>query len=164
MSPVFWARSIEVNHSFLIMDASRIFTGGIHFCFDLNSSVVVVINEVGNCFGENCKRRIFLLIPIKHFGFQSAEECFHDAVLIAVAHKKESTKKALACHLTEGVNLGRFILQCAVFYFPTQKRLNTWSSSFSSMQSPVISDSASCACCKSTLAKSTENSSSVCSA
>ena len=33
MYPIFWTQPVELNNSFFIMDASRNFTGGIHFVF-----------------------------------------------------------------------------------------------------------------------------------
>ena len=67
------------------MDASLNLEGGIHFVFSLNSAVIVIVNILGNRLGEGIKGVIILLKSIEHFIFQSAEESFRDAIVVAVA-------------------------------------------------------------------------------
>ena len=71
------------------MDASLNLEGDIHFVLAwillLLSAVIVIVDIISNGLGERFERRIIFLKPIEHFIFQSAEESFNNAVVIAVA-------------------------------------------------------------------------------
>ena len=54
------------------------------FCFSLDSAVIVIVNIHSNRLGEGFKGVIILLKSIEYFIFQSAEEGFHNAIVIAV--------------------------------------------------------------------------------
>lgn len=51
----------------------------------MNPAVIVIVDIISNSFGKDLKRRIVLLKSIEHLVLQSSEECFHNAVVIAVA-------------------------------------------------------------------------------
>ena len=67
------------------MDASLNLEGRHPFCFRLDSAVTVIANILGNRLGEGLKGGIILFKSIEHFIFQSAEEGFHNAVVVTVA-------------------------------------------------------------------------------
>ena len=67
------------------MDASLNLEGRHPFCFRLDSAVIVIVNMLGNRLGEGLKGGIILFKSIEHFIFQSAEEGFHNAVVVTVA-------------------------------------------------------------------------------
>ena len=51
----------------------------------MNPAVIVIVDIISNSFGKDLKGRIVLLKSIEHLVLQSSEECFHNAVVIAVA-------------------------------------------------------------------------------
>ena len=61
----------------------------------MDSSIVVVINILCNCFLKGFKGRIILLKAIEHFVFQSTKERFHDAIIIAVALSRHGLNDAM---------------------------------------------------------------------
>lgn len=75
--------------------------GGRHpFCFSLDSAVIVIANILGNRHGEGFKGVIILLKSIEHFIFQSAEEGFHHAIVIAVTLSGHGLNDSVLLKLT----------------------------------------------------------------
>lgn len=66
------------------MDASLNLEGRHPFCFRSDSAVIVIVDIISNRLGEGLKGGIILLKSIEHFIFQSAEEGFHNAVVVTV--------------------------------------------------------------------------------
>ena len=77
------------------MDASLNLEGGIHFVFAWILLFIVIIDVIGNGFGEGFKGRIIFLKLIEHFIFQPTKEGFHNAVVIAVAFSEHELNDSI---------------------------------------------------------------------
>ena len=84
----------------------------------MNSSVVIVINIVCNCFREDLKRSVFFFTPIKHLIFEPAKECFHNAIVVAIP---------FSGHGLNDLMLLKFASICCVLVLPALIRMHNQS-------------------------------------
>ena len=76
------------------MDASR-YSPEASILFFLDPLVVVIMNIFFNCFYKGIKGVIGFFIAVIHFVFHPSEECFHNAIVIAVTFSRHGLNNSM---------------------------------------------------------------------